>query len=93
MSSRPQREVKPIRTLANNQGRAAAEAASRAANRPKTVRRAVRPTKTVRPTTARPNNGSLPKGKDKLIPRLKPCLLYTSPSPRDVEESRMPSSA
>ena len=24
---------------------------------------------------------------------LKPCLLYTSPSPRDVEESRMPSSA
>ena len=25
--------------------------------------------------------------------RLKGCLLYTSPSPRDVEESRMPSSA
>ena len=25
--------------------------------------------------------------------RLKLCLLYTSPSPRDVEESRMPSSA
>ena len=24
---------------------------------------------------------------------LKRCLLYTSPSPRDVEESRMPSSA
>ena len=24
---------------------------------------------------------------------LRPCLLYTSPSPRDVEESRMPSSA
>ena len=24
---------------------------------------------------------------------LQPCLLYTSPSPRDVEESRMPSSA
>ena len=23
----------------------------------------------------------------------KPCLLYTSPSPRDVEETRMPSSA
>ena len=23
----------------------------------------------------------------------KSCLLYTSPSPRDVEESRMPSSA
>ena len=26
-------------------------------------------------------------------PSLKHCLLYTSPSPRDVEESRMPSSA
>ena len=25
--------------------------------------------------------------------RMKTCLLYTSPSPRDVEESRMPSSA
>ena len=25
--------------------------------------------------------------------RLMPCLLYTSPGPRDVEESRMPSSA
>ena len=25
--------------------------------------------------------------------RVKTCLLYTSPSPRDVEESRMPSSA
>ena len=24
---------------------------------------------------------------------LKPCLLYTSPSPRDREKSRMPSSA
>ena len=27
------------------------------------------------------------------IPQLRGCLLYTSPSPRDVEESRMPSSA
>ena len=27
------------------------------------------------------------------IALLHPCLLYTSPSPRDVEESRMPSSA
>jgi len=27
------------------------------------------------------------------IQKCKPCLLYTSPSPRDVEESRMPSSA
>ena len=26
-------------------------------------------------------------------PYVKACLLYTSPSPRDVEESRMPSSA
>ena len=25
--------------------------------------------------------------------KTKDCLLYTSPSPRDVEESRMPSSA
>ena len=25
--------------------------------------------------------------------RIRVCLLYTSPSPRDVEESRMPSSA
>ena len=25
--------------------------------------------------------------------KAKDCLLYTSPSPRDVEESRMPSSA
>ena len=49
MSSRPQREVKPIRTLANNQGRAAAEAASRAADKPRTVRRAVRPKTVVRP--------------------------------------------
>ena len=28
-----------------------------------------------------------------LRPDLTVCLLYTSPSPRDVEESRMPSSA
>ena len=28
-----------------------------------------------------------------LCARQCPCLLYTSPSPRDVEESRMPSSA
>ena len=27
------------------------------------------------------------------IAHYKDCLLYTSPSPRDVEESRMPSSA
>ena len=28
-----------------------------------------------------------------LVAENKDCLLYTSPSPRDVEESRMPSSA
>ena len=27
------------------------------------------------------------------VTAITPCLLYTSPSPRDVEESRMPSSA
>ena len=27
------------------------------------------------------------------VPASNICLLYTSPSPRDVEESRMPSSA
>ena len=30
---------------------------------------------------------------DENISLLEGCLLYTSPSPRDVEESRMPSSA
>ena len=33
------------------------------------------------------------EGMHTLIARLQDCLLYTSPSPRDVEESRMPSSA
>ena len=28
-----------------------------------------------------------------VLGRISICLLYTSPSPRDVEESRMPSSA
>ena len=28
-----------------------------------------------------------------IVPEASACLLYTSPSPRDVEESRMPSSA
>ena len=32
-------------------------------------------------------------GKELKHSGLNPCLLYTSPSPRDVEESRMPSSA
>jgi len=30
---------------------------------------------------------------EQLLTLVKACLLYTSPSPRDVEESRMPSSA
>ena len=30
---------------------------------------------------------------DNAIKKANTCLLYTSPSPRDVEESRMPSSA
>ena len=35
------------------------------------------------------------KNKDKLLvgPQIWPCLLYTSPSPRDQRGSRMPSSA
>ena len=37
------------------------------------------------------NAGSHPDFK--LIDKETDCLLYTSPSPRDVEESRMPSSA
>ena len=32
-------------------------------------------------------------GVDAISKRRMACLLYTSPSPRDVEESRMPSSA
>ena len=32
-------------------------------------------------------------GMDASAPAIETCLLYTSPSPRDVEESRMPSSA
>ena len=31
--------------------------------------------------------------KDQVVQHIYSCLLYTSPSPRDVEESRMPSSA
>ena len=32
-------------------------------------------------------------GHGKIVANYNDCLLYTSPSPRDVEESRMPSSA
>ena len=34
-----------------------------------------------------------PEHRQLAIELLETCLLYTSPSPRDVEESRMPSSA
>ena len=33
------------------------------------------------------------KSEMKTLTQIDSCLLYTSPSPRDVEESRMPSSA
>ena len=36
---------------------------------------------------------TLPITLDQMIYHASSCLLYTSPSPRDVEESRMPSSA
>ena len=42
-----------------------------------------------------PATGAI-RGMINMMERLRkdvPCLLYTSPSPRDVEESRMPSSA
>ena len=38
-------------------------------------------------------NEALPIGNGTLGAMVFGCLLYTSPSPRDVEESRMPSSA
>ena len=37
--------------------------------------------------------GAIPDQNPEKLNRLYGCLLYTSPSPRDVEESRMPSSA
>ena len=42
-----------------------------------------------------PNAGGLPYKEEPLATDFAKgaCLLYTSPSPRDVEESRMPSSA
>ena len=35
----------------------------------------------------------IPANIDSVLYTISTCLLYTSPSPRDVEESRMPSSA
>ena len=46
-----------------------------------------------RPVTALPQPDKRWVICDKDIVRRIICLLYTSPSPRDVEESRMPSSA
>ena len=39
------------------------------------------------------NRGAIPLGGGARLGLSGTCLLYTSPSPRDVEESRMPSSA
>ena len=52
-----------------------------------------RPAQTARITihTARPGIVIGKKGED--VDRLRTCLLYTSPSPRDQRGSRMPSSA
>ena len=38
-------------------------------------------------------SGYVPNFGDRIFELNNDCLLYTSPSPRDVEESRMPSSA
>ncbi len=87
MSARPQRVRKPITTLANSQGRNAAEAAARAAARPKTAGpktagRQKKPQAAVVVNIARIN--VLPTGKGTLIPLLKiligqvtSCHLYT----------------
>ena len=68
MSTRPQRQVNPIRTLANNQGRAAEEAASRAAARPKKSKTAGGFKTAGRPkTVGRPKVGNIqPQPKRKL---------------------------
>ena len=38
-------------------------------------------------------NPKIVKRSEEAVQYIESCLLYTSPSPRDVEESRMPSSA
>ena len=42
---------------------------------------------------SRPTAINLKWAVNRMLKKLQGCLLYTSPSPRDVEESRMPSSA
>ena len=56
----------------------------------------VDPMKTMsRPLDDRADNATLPQSATTRAPATKPpnCLLYTSPSPRDLSTSRMPSSA
>ena len=43
--------------------------------------------------TVKPNRGNILSSDGKLMASSLPCLLYTSPSPRDRQKSRMPSSA
>ena len=38
-------------------------------------------------------NNQAPPPEEKELDKVKDCLLYTSPSPRDMRRSRMPSSA
>ena len=45
------------------------------------------------PSKDQPNISRLDDGQNPDVARLKACLLYTSPSPRDKRQSRMPSSA
>ena len=42
---------------------------------------------------AQQNSAVTPEQVEALISQIGTCLLYTSPSPRDAHESRMPSSA
>ena len=50
-------------------------------------------TQTVEISTATTYTNDFEITEDGSLAKDKACLLYTSPSPRDVEESRMPSSA
>ena len=89
MSARPQRERKPITTLANNQGRNAAEAAARAAARPKTAGPKTAGIKRKRSPEAVVVNiariNVLPTGKGTLIPLLK-ILISQVTSDTDLQQ-------